>query len=70
MSPTVAEIHLSALRHNLTEVMHRVGTAAVLAVVKANAYGHGAVHVSKTLLAAGVRRLGVATVAEGMELRE
>jgi len=70
LSPTVAEIHLSALRHNLTEVMHRVGTAAVLAVVKANAYGHGAIHVSKTLLAAGVRRLGVATVAEGMELRE
>ena len=69
MSPTVAEIHLPALRHNLQEVMRRVGTTAVLAVVKANAYGHGAVPVSQTLLAAGAQQLGVATVEEGLELR-
>jgi alanine racemase len=70
LSPTVVEIHLPSLRHNLQEVTRRVGTAAVLAVVKANAYGHGAVPVSLALLAAGAHQLGVATVEEGLELRD
>ena len=70
MNPTVVEIHLPSLRHNLQEVTRRVGTAAVLAVVKANAYGHGAVPVSRALLAAGAHQLGVATVEEGLELRD
>jgi alanine racemase len=69
LNPTVAEIHLPALRHNLREVLRRVGTAAVLAVVKADAYGHGAVPVARALLDAGVRQFGVATIAEGLELR-
>lgn len=69
MNPTVVEIHLPSLRHNLQEVTRRVGTAAVLAVVKANAYGHGAVPVTRTLLAAGAHQLGVATAEEGLELR-
>ena len=69
MNPTVVEIHLPSLRHNLQEVTRRVGTAAVIAVVKANAYGHGAVPVSLALLAAGAHQLGVATVEEGLELR-
>ncbi len=46
-----------------------VGPAAILAVVKANAYGHGAVPVSQALLSAGAHQLGVATVEEGLELR-
>ena len=41
----------------------------VIAVVKANAYGHGAVEVSRTLLAANVERLAVATLDEGLALR-
>ncbi|TAL10674.1 MAG: alanine racemase [Nitrospirae bacterium] len=69
MNPTVAEIHLPSLRHNLQEVTRRVGTAAVLAIVKADAYGHGAVPVSQVLLSAGAHQLGVATVEEGLELR-
>ena len=69
MNPTVAEIHLPSLRHNLQEVTRRVGAAAVLAVVKANAYGHGAVPVAQALLSAGAHQLGVATVEEGLELR-
>jgi alanine racemase len=69
LNSTVAEISLPALRHNLQEVTRLVGPSTVLAVVKANAYGHGAVPVSEALLAAGARRLGVATVAEGLELR-
>ena len=69
MNPTVVEIHLPSLRHNLQEVTRRIGTAAVLAIVKANAYGHGAVPVSQTPLDAGAHQLGVATVEEGLELR-
>lgn len=70
MNPTVAEISLPALRHNFQHVTRLVGSATVLAVVKANAYGHGAVQVSRALLAAGARHLGVAGVSEGVELRE
>jgi len=70
LSPTVAEISLPALRQNFQQVARRVGTSIILAVVKANAYGHGAVRVSQTLLACGARRLGVATIAEGIELRQ
>ena len=69
MNPTVAEISLPALRHNLQQVVQRIGTAAILAVVKADAYGHGAIPVSRTLLAAGAHQLGVATVEEGLALR-
>jgi alanine racemase len=69
LSPTVAEIHLPALHHNFLEVVRRVGRTAVLAVVKANAYGHGAVPVTQALLAAGAGQFGVATVTEGLELR-
>jgi len=69
LNPTVAEIHLPALRDNLTEAMRLVSPSAIVAVVKANAYGHGAVPVSQALLAAGARQLGVATVEEGLELR-
>jgi len=69
LNPTVAEIHLPALRHNFREVVRRVGQTAVLAVVKANAYGHGSVPVAQALLAAGARQLGVSTVTEGSELR-
>jgi alanine racemase len=70
LSHTVAEISLPALRHNLLEVARRVSHSTILAVVKANAYGHGMVAVSRALLAAGVSRLGVASVEEGVELRE
>ena len=70
MNPTVVEISLSALRHNLRQVAGRVGTVSIIAVVKANAYGHGVVPVARTLLEAGAHQLGVATLAEGQELRQ
>ncbi|MGH2402676.1 MAG: alanine racemase [Candidatus Limnocylindria bacterium] len=64
------EIDHDALRTNL-EVIRRTATEAqVIAVVKANAYGHGAVAVARTLVGAGVERLAVATVDEAIELRE
>ena len=70
MSLILAEISLPALRQNLKEVARRVGSSIILAVVKANAYGHGAVRVGETLLSCGAQQLGVATIAEGVELRQ
>ena len=67
--PTWAEIDLDALAHNLAAVRRRVGTRPVLAVVKADAYGHGAVGVARALVSEGVERLGVAIPEEGVELR-
>ena len=69
--PTVAEIRLSALRHNVSAIHGLLppGTG-LLAVVKANAYGHGALPVARALEACGARMLGVATVEEGVELRD
>ena len=65
------EIDLTALRSNFHIVEnHLEGKPPILAVVKANAYGHGAVGVSRTLLEEGASVLGVATVNEARELRE
>src|SRR3989304_3807116 len=67
----MAEISLSALRHNYRPLRSLLPpSTSILAVVKANAYGHGAVPVSRTLVEEGVRMLGVATVEEGGELRQ
>jgi alanine racemase len=64
------EIDHGALRHNLGLVRGVAGPdRQVIAVVKANAYGHGADEVSRTLLGAGVERLAVATLGEGLALR-
>ncbi len=69
--PCWAEISLTQLKENLSLVRRHVGAERkVLAVVKADAYGHGAVPVSRALEAAGVDALGVCCVAEGVELRE
>jgi len=57
--PVWAEVDLSALAHNLREVRQLVGERKVMAVVKANAYGHGMIPVARTLLAAGADWLGV-----------
>lgn len=67
--PTRAEIDLGALRQNLAAVRALAPRAEVLAVVKANGYGHGAVLVARALEREGVRFLGVALVEEGLELR-
>ena len=69
--PTVAEIRLSALRHNAQAIRALLPQGVgLLGVVKANAYGHGALTVARALEADGARMLGVATVEEGVELRE
>jgi alanine racemase len=70
ISPTEAVIDLSALTHNLKAVQQRLnGTCEILAVLKADAYGHGALPIARTLAALGVTRFGVASCSEGIALR-
>src|SRR5690242_946731 len=66
--PTRAEIDLGAIRHNVAAVRAHVGTR-LWAVVKADAYGHGAAAVAPAMTAAGADGFCVALVEEGLELR-
>ncbi len=68
---TRAEIHLGALRHNVRAIRSLLKSEVkLMAVVKADAYGHGALPCARAVLEAGADCLGVGIVAEGMELRE
>lgn len=65
------EIDLEALTHNVLQLKQFLSpNTKLMAVVKADAYGHGAVTVAQTVLQAGANCLGVATVPEGIQLRE
>lgn len=66
--PTVAVVDLEAIRHNVRVL--KPARAEVMAVVKANGYGHGSVPVARAALAAGATWLGVALVEEGVALRD
>lgn len=66
--PALITIHLNALRHNLAQVREHAPNSKVLAMVKANAYGHGLVVIAKALNQAD--GLGVASLDEGIALRE
>jgi alanine racemase len=69
--PTLCFIDLSALRENFRQIKKKVGPKVkILSMVKANAYGHGAPAVAKALAAEGSDAFGVATVEEGIELRQ
>lgn len=70
MRPAWLEINLDALAHNYNLLRSRAGNAQVIGVVKANAYGHGAVEVGKELLRLGAWGLAVATTDEARELRK
>ncbi len=70
MRPTVAEVDLSAVAYNIENIKKQVAPAEIMAVVKANAYGHGAVEISNTAIKHGVKYLDVASVEEGVELRK
>jgi len=64
-------IDLAALRHNYLQLRGRLSPGVkLLAVVKADAYGHGLVPVARTLAGAGAEYLGVASVEEGLALRQ
>jgi alanine racemase len=69
--PIWLEINLDAIAHNVKKIRQIVGkNTQIIAVVKANAYGHGAIEVSETLLENGVTMLGVGVIEEGIVLRE
>jgi alanine racemase len=68
-SRTWAEIDLGAVRHNVRALKRRARGAHLMAVVKADAYGHGSVPISRAALEAGANFLAVVTVEEGAELR-
>ena len=67
---TWLELDRSALLHNLAGVKALVGPTRIMAVLKANAYGAGATGMARVLAEAGVTIFGVASVAEGVELRQ
>ncbi|MFN8227759.1 MAG: alanine racemase [Mycobacterium sp.] len=64
-----AEVDLDAIGHNVRILREHAGSAQVMAVVKADGYGHGAVEAGRAALGAGAAELGVATVGEALELR-
>lgn len=68
--PSRVEIDLGALAANVRWIKSKAGGAAVMAVVKANAYGHGAAAVARTALQNGAELLAAANVGEALELRE
>jgi alanine racemase len=68
--PTVAHIDLGALERNYRLAERQCGGRSIIAVVKAQAYGHGAIPVSQRLQELGAAMLGVGLVEEGRELRE
>lgn len=69
-SAVKALIDLTALKHNLKQVHNAAPSCKVLAVIKANGYGHGIVTIANTLQAAGVDALAVARFDEALKLRQ
>jgi alanine racemase len=67
---TFAEINLNNLVHNINAIKEKVAPSEIIPVVKANAYGHGAVPVTKRLVKEGFTRFAVAQFQEAMELRD
>ena len=70
LRPTWVEISLSKLRCNYQRVRKLAGARKIMAVVKADAYGHGAVEMAQAAEREGVAHFGVATLHEGIQLRQ
>ncbi len=69
--PTYATINLAAFAHNLSCIKRYLPPSCeILAVVKANAYGHGAVEIARALTCQGIERFAVASLDEGIALRQ
>ncbi len=68
--PTWAEIDLAVIQRNLNQIRNKSGKARVMAVVKADAYGHGMREVAKVCAQSGADFFGVATLEEALELEE
>lgn len=70
MTPAEARVDLSAIAHNIGVLREHASGAEVMAVVKADGYGHGMVESARACLQAGATRLGAALVSEAVALRE
>jgi alanine racemase len=70
MRPTVVEVSLARLAENFRAIQAAVAPAAVMPIVKANAYGHGLVEVARHLVLLGATSLGVAFLEEAVALRD
>ena len=71
MRSTVARVNLDKLQNNIKILKDKLSNhTALMAVVKANAYGHGAIEIARNALSAGASWLAVAIPEEGAELRE
>jgi len=69
--PTYATVNLEALAHNLSRIKRYLSPGCeILAIVKANAYGHGAVETTRALAGLGIERFAVASLDEGIALRQ
>ena len=68
--PVWAEVDLGAIRHNIGVLQRAAPRSEVMGVVKGYAYGHGNIPTARAMLEGGASRLGVARVAEGLQLRE
>jgi alanine racemase len=69
-SRTWAEVDLGAVRHNVRTLKRRAPNSCLMAIVKADAYGHGSVEAARAAIEAGADSLAVITVEEGAELRQ
>ena len=69
LTTPAAVVDLDAIAHNVGVLRERAGSAQVMAVVKADGYGHGATQAGWAALAAGAAQLGVATIGEALALR-
>lgn len=70
LRPVWAEINLDNYTHNIKEIQKRYPKVKIMAVVKADGYGHGALQVAQAGILGGAERLAIAIVAEGIELRK
>ena len=69
-APVTATVDLAAIRHNARVLQEQAGRADLMAIIKADAYGHGMLPVARVLANANIRHFGVARLAEGIRLRE
>ena len=70
LHPMWAEINLDNFIYNIEQIKRRAKNSEIIGVVKANAYGHGAIEIAKTLVECDIKKLAVANIVEGIELRD
>ena len=68
--PTLVEVNLARIQKNFYAIKEHVGPCKIMAILKANAYGHGLIHIAKHMEFLGVDYIGVAVLEEGILLRE